>query len=114
MTKTTVCAAPLRCLVLGVDKAETLTSISTVLLALTKLQSEGEWIKSLFDLPGAKGSVTEGPDVVNITLWSVPPNKFFSNESQGTQKSMKIDRGNMKRLAEVGVESSLIKDTEPW
>jgi hypothetical protein len=96
------------------DKPETLTSISTVLLALTKLQSEGEWIKSLFDLPGDKGSVTEGPDVVNITLWSVPSSKFFSNLSQGTQKSMRIDRGNMKMLAEVGVESSLIQDTEPW
>jgi hypothetical protein len=96
------------------DNLETLTSIATVLLALTKLQSEGEWIKSLFDLPGDKGSVTEGPDVVNITLYNVGKDYFFDKHQVGSKQSMRIDRGNMKRLNELGVESSLIKDTEPW
>jgi hypothetical protein len=96
------------------NKTETLTSISTVLLALTKLQSEGEWIKSLFDLPGNKGAVYEGPDFVNITLYDVGIEDFFDQSKIGSKKSMTIDRGNLKRLTELGVESSQVKDTEPW
>jgi hypothetical protein len=99
---------------LGADKSETLTSMEMVLLALTKLQSEGEWIKSLFDLPGNKGSVTEGPDVVNITLYNVGKDHFFDKHQVGSKQSMRIDRGNMKRLNELRVENSLIKDTETW
>ena len=98
---------------LEADDIETLTSIATVLLALTKLQSEGLWIKSLFDLPGDKGSVTEGPDVVNITLYEFKGKSH--NETQlGIKRSMRIDRGNLTRLTELGVESSQIKDAEPW
>lgn len=99
---------------LGSDNLETLTSTATVLLALTKLQSEGLWIKSLFDLPGDKGSVTEGPDVVNITLYDVGVEDWWNSSKVRTKKSMKIDRGNLTRLTELGVDSSKIKDTEPW
>jgi hypothetical protein len=81
---------------------------------LTKLQSEGEWIKSLFDLPDNKGAVYEGPDIVNITLYDVGKNPYRNDPHVGTKKSMKIEKGNLRRLTELGVANSQIKDTEPW
>jgi hypothetical protein len=84
--------------------------ISTVLLALTKLHPEGNWIKSMFDLPGQAGSVNEGPDVVNITL--LEP-KLENNKIVGdSKKSMRIQKDSLTRLAGAGVRSDQI--TEPW
>ena len=96
-----------------------LTQISTCLLALTKIDPEGLWIKSMFDLPGRAGSVYEGPDVVNIALatlnttqdWKYPTVK---TDDQGSivKKSVRIEKGKLNRLKELGMNSDQI--TEPW
>lgn len=82
--------------------------ISTVLLALTKVQSEGKWIESLFTLPNQIGAIKEGPDVVNVTLFDGEEN----NTDQGHRKSMRIDKANMTMLDQLGVSKEHI--TEPW
>lgn len=78
---------------------------------MTKLQSEGEWIKSIFDLPGQKGAVTEGPDVVNITLANLDLNLEDITKISG-KRSIRIEKGNLGILNELGIDSKLI--TEPW
>ena len=82
-----------------------LQGASAVLLALTKSTPDGRWIKSMFDLPGQMGSVNEGPDTVNVTLTGL------STEIMEEQ-SMKMNKSNLKRLADLGVGSDQIKD--PW
>jgi hypothetical protein len=78
---------------------------------LTKLQSEGEWIKSLFDLPGQKGSVIEGPDIVNVTLANLETMTRGVAKITG-KRSIRIEKGNLGILKELGVGSQQI--TEPW
>jgi hypothetical protein len=78
---------------------------------LTKLQSEGEWIKSLFDLPGQKGSVIEGPDIVNVTLANLETMTKGVAKITG-KRSIQIEKGNLGILNELGVGSQQI--TEPW
>ena len=81
---------------------------------MTKLQSEGEWIKSLFDLPGQKGSVTEGPDVVNVTLANLDLDLNLKKDIAkiSGKRSIRIEKGNLGILNELGINSKLI--TEPW
>jgi hypothetical protein len=78
---------------------------------LTKLQSEGEWIKSLFDLPGQKGSVIEGPDIVTVTLANLETMTRGVAKITG-KRSIRIEKGNLGILKELGVGSQQI--TEPW
>jgi hypothetical protein len=78
---------------------------------LTKLQSEGNWIKSLFDLPGQKGSVIEGPDIVNVTLANLETMTRGVAKITG-KRSIRIEKGNLGILKELGVGSQQI--TEPW
>jgi hypothetical protein len=75
------------------------------------LQSEGEWIKSLFDLPGQKGSVIEGPDIVNVTLANLETMTKGVAKITG-KRSIRIEKGNLGILNELGVGSQQI--TEPW
>lgn len=91
-----------------------LTQISTLLLALTKIDPEGNWIKSMFDLPGQGGSVYEGPDVVNITLATLNTTQdwMYPTVDVNIQKSVRIEKGKLNRLKELGVDSDQI--TEPW
>jgi hypothetical protein len=78
---------------------------------LTKLQSEGKWIKSLFDLPGQKGSVIEGPEIVNVTLANLETMTKGVAKITG-KRSIRIEKGNLGILKELGVGSQQI--TEPW
>lgn len=78
---------------------------------MTKLQSEGNWIKSLFDLPGQKGSVIEGPDIVNVTLANLETMTRGVAKITG-KRSIRIEKGNLGILKELGVGSQQI--TEPW
>jgi hypothetical protein len=71
-------------------------------LALAKSTPDGKWIKSIFDLPGQKGSVYEGPDIVNVTLAN----------GQKNAKSIRMEKGNLERLNKLGVTNDQIK--EPW
>jgi len=59
----------------------------------------------MFDLPGQMGSVNEGPDTVNVTLTSL-------STTMKEEQSMKMNKSNLKRLAELGVGSDQIVD--PW
>ena len=80
-----------------------------MLLALTKLNSEGEWIKSLLDLPGQECAVSEGSGVVNITI--AESGSLFDS-SVGDKESARIDKENLHRLKGLGVQDADIK--EPW
>jgi hypothetical protein len=56
----------------------------------------------MFDLPGQKGSVYKGPDIVNVTL----------ADGQKKAKSIRMEKGNLERLNKLGVTNDQIK--EPW
>jgi hypothetical protein len=55
---------------------------------LTKVQSEGKWIESLFVLPDQVGALYEGPEVVNVTLFHGEED----NTVEGHRKSMALTK----------------------
>jgi len=66
----------------------------------------------MFGLPGQIDSINEGPEIVNITLTGLDDvMKGEQTVIKGLQ-SMKIEKSNLPKLAEMGVGSDQI--TEPW
>jgi hypothetical protein len=98
-----------------INIVEIFQAASTLLLALTKVNSEGEWIKSMFDLPPAGFEVNEGGDNATVVLLAK------DDDSSEWQKVTKVvERKNLWKCKEF----ELIKDpkkyddgsgfAEPW
>jgi hypothetical protein len=78
----------------------------SILLALTKCNAEGNWIKSLF-VNGTNEETNGNPNVTNVHVHPI-------NNYTGPGYNITINRASMTNMTSYGIKTDNIPADKPW
>jgi hypothetical protein len=78
----------------------------SILLALTKCNAEGNWIKSLF-VNGTNEESSGNPNMTNVHVHTI-------NNDTAPGYNITIDRANMTNITSYGIKTDNIHADKPW